>query len=140
MVQPIFQTGEIRGCRQIIGNASGGTHKTTIAIDDVRKYQGNGFVGGGILRVPSKNSPQCLHLMAASWISSAQNGQVFTKRLRLNHVMTGTSGGGVAPEDFGEGDAAKGGPDGLTDIRPDGVRHAIFRAGAEGVIIHAFNE
>ena len=66
MVQPIFQGGEIWGCRQIIGNASGGTQKTTIAIDDVRKYQGNGFLGEGILRVPSRNSPQCLHLMAAS--------------------------------------------------------------------------
>lgn len=66
MVQPIFQSGEIRGCRQIIGNASGGTHKTTITIDDVRKYQGNGFGGVGFRRSPSRNSPQCLHLMAAS--------------------------------------------------------------------------
>ena len=29
--------------RQIIGNASGGTQKTTITIEDVRKYQGNGL-------------------------------------------------------------------------------------------------
>ena len=43
MVPPNFPTGEIWGCRQIIGNASGGTHKTTITIEDVRKYQGNGL-------------------------------------------------------------------------------------------------
>ena len=37
-----------------------------ITIDDVRKYQGNGFGGVGFRRGPSRNSPQCLHLMAAS--------------------------------------------------------------------------
>ncbi len=42
------------------------------------KYQGSFFCAmgwGGVL--PSRNSPQCLHLMASSWISSAQKGHFF---------------------------------------------------------------
>lgn len=37
--------------------------------------------GATISAVPGSIDPQCLHLMAASWISSAQYGHVFTSRL-----------------------------------------------------------
>lgn len=37
--------------------------------------------GATINAVPGSIDPQCLHLMAASWISSAQYGHVFTGRM-----------------------------------------------------------
>ena len=46
----------------------------------------------------------------------------------------------MAAEDFGESEFLQGVADGLADFRPDGMGHAVFRAVAEGGIIHAFDE
>lgn len=77
MVSPIFHAMWVFGRHQIMGNASGPTQPSAITIEDVRKYQGSftsAWLGGF---EPSRNSPQCLHFMAASWISSAQKGHIF---------------------------------------------------------------
>ena len=77
MVSPIFHAREVFGRHQSMGNARGPTQESAITIEDVLKYQGSfsaAWLGGLEL---SRNSPQCLHFMAASWISSAQKGHVF---------------------------------------------------------------
>jgi len=77
----IFQTADIFGCHHTMGKASGPTQRKARMTIDVRKYQGGFSPGSGGGRVPFRNSPQCLHLMAASWISSAQYGHLFKKNL-----------------------------------------------------------
>ena len=66
IVQPIFQVGEVLGRHQINGKAKGPTQQTAITMVEVRKYQGIRLSGAGARTDPSRNSPQCLHLMAAS--------------------------------------------------------------------------
>lgn len=70
-----FQKGLSRGRSQTSGRARGPTLANISTIKAVRKYQGKagaesvggqGISGGGRVRLPSRNSPQCLHLMAAS--------------------------------------------------------------------------
>lgn len=68
----IFQTTFNRGCHQTIGKANGPTLQKANTITDVRKYHGTFREGSRGGMEPSKNSPQYLHLMASSWISSAQ--------------------------------------------------------------------
>ena len=73
-----FQGLESLGWKMTMGNASGGRLSTTITIAAVRKYQGRGLAAGRGGRFDSsRNSPQCLHLTASSWISSAQYGHFF---------------------------------------------------------------
>jgi hypothetical protein len=58
-------------------------------MNEVLKYHGNdaaGLAGGRYCAGrfdPSRNSKQCLHLMASSWISSAQKGHFFMGEGRL---------------------------------------------------------
>ena len=77
IVSPIFQPRVVFGRRQISGKARGPTLQSAKIINDFRKYH-------LILRSPgrgredaSRNSPQCLHFIASSWISSAQKGHFF---------------------------------------------------------------
>ena len=63
---PIFQPTESRGCHQIMGKASGPTLPTATTMAQVRKYQGKLFAGRRGGPEPSRNSPQCLHLIASS--------------------------------------------------------------------------
>jgi hypothetical protein len=77
MVSPIFHAGEVLGRHQIKGNARGPTEHRAMTMKVVRKYQGSASVARRGFWEASRNSPQCLHFTAASWISSAQKGQVF---------------------------------------------------------------
>ena len=64
-VSPIFQARVVRGRHQISGNANGPTEQTAKAIKLVRKYHGTRLTSTRG-QAPSKNSPQCLHLIAAA--------------------------------------------------------------------------
>lgn len=76
-VSPIFQAGAVLGRHQIRGNINGPTKQNAMTIKDVRKYHGNFSPASRGCFAGSKNSPQCLHFIAASWISSAQKGHFF---------------------------------------------------------------
>jgi len=66
MVSPIFHARDICGCHQIMGNASGPTERSAMMMTDFRKYHGN-FSSAVFVDVGAfKNSPQCLHFIAAS--------------------------------------------------------------------------
>lgn len=75
-VRIAFHLVSKRGFHQMSGSASGPTQRNAMTTLDVLKYHlplvgaSVGKAGGRV--APSRNSPQCLHLMAASWISSAQ--------------------------------------------------------------------
>ena len=73
-LMPIFQAILELGCHQIIGNASGPTLSNGDHDERSPEIPGKRWFppGSGGGRMPSRNSPQCLHLMASSWISSAQ--------------------------------------------------------------------
>ena len=63
-VSPIFQARDVCGRHQIRGNARGPTEQTAKTIKDVRKYH---LIFSSAARdEPSRNSPQCLHFIAAS--------------------------------------------------------------------------
>jgi hypothetical protein len=64
MVSPIFHATDVFGRHQIRGNARGPTEQTARTIKDVRKYHliFSSAARGG----PFRNSPQCLHFIAAS--------------------------------------------------------------------------
>jgi uncharacterized protein (DUF2236 family) len=66
VVRPIFQARVIRGCHQIMGNANGPTERTARIIKDVRKYHGTFSSATRGRAEASRNSPQCLHFIAAS--------------------------------------------------------------------------
>lgn len=89
IVSMIFNDRLICGCSHISGIANGGRQKKAIIMEDVRRYHGILFSdldGGADERpLPSRNSPQCLHFIASSWISSAQNGHFFI--LHLSKVL-----------------------------------------------------
>jgi hypothetical protein len=78
MVNIIFRCVDQPGRHQISGKANGPTQNTAKTMVELRKSQGVGGleIGADGLE-PSRNSPQCLHLMAASWMSSAQKGHFF---------------------------------------------------------------
>jgi hypothetical protein len=76
-VSPIFHARDVLGRHHIRGNARGPTERTAMMMKVVRKYQGSFSPARRGFLEASRNSPQCLHFMAASWISSAQKGQVF---------------------------------------------------------------
>jgi len=59
------------GLNQANGKANGPTHKKATTINDVLKYH----LTAGYFN--PRVSPQYLHLIASSWISSAQNGHFF---------------------------------------------------------------
>lgn len=77
-VMASFQAKCIFGCSQTEGNANGGNVTNMSTMNEVLKYQGSvwfgpaGRMGGAECFDPSRNSMQCLHLIASSWISSAQ--------------------------------------------------------------------
>ena len=77
MVNPIFHARVVCGRHQIRGNARGPTEQTAMTMKDFRKYHGIFFSAKFKGFDPSRNSPQCLHFIAASWISSAQKGHFF---------------------------------------------------------------
>ena len=77
MVSPIFHARVVCGRHQIRGNARGPTEQTAMTMKDFRKYHGTFFSAKIRGFDPSINSPQCLHFIAASWISSAQKGHFF---------------------------------------------------------------
>lgn len=64
MVSPIFHARDVCGRHQISGNASGPTEQSAKTIKDVRKYHLN--FSSAARDEPSRNSPQCLHFMAAT--------------------------------------------------------------------------
>jgi len=77
IVSPIFHARVVCGCHQIRGNARGPTQKTAMIIKDFRKYH---WIFSSAKRgslEASRKSPQCLHFIASSWISSAQKGHFF---------------------------------------------------------------
>ena len=77
MVSPIFHAREIAGRHQIRGNARGPTEQSAKIMKGFRKYHGiSSFARRGEMEA-SRNSRQCLHLIASSCISSAQNGHFF---------------------------------------------------------------
>ena len=76
-VSPIFHASDVRGRSQTRGNAKGPTAQTAITTKDVRKYHCSFFSAKRRRLEASRNSPQCLHFIASSWISSAQNGHFF---------------------------------------------------------------
>jgi hypothetical protein len=74
IVSPIFHPRAVSGRHQISGNARGPTVQTAMIINDLLKYHLMDWDGR---EDALRNSPQCLHLIAASWISSAQKGHFF---------------------------------------------------------------
>ena len=87
IVSPIFQRRVVSGRHQINGNARGPTVQIAMIIKDFRKYHLIVFslwCGRGDA---SRNSPQCLHFIAASWISSAQYGHVFILSISLGQRL-----------------------------------------------------
>lgn len=80
-----FHFGLKVGCHQMRGRVSGPMLRSMIARKPFPKYHGiempepddTGMGGGVELILSFRNSPQYLHLIASSWISSAQKGQVF---------------------------------------------------------------
>ena len=68
MVNPIFHARAVSGRNQIRGNAKGPTEQTAMTMKDLRKYHGIFFSFSAEWegRDPSRNSPQCLHFIAAS--------------------------------------------------------------------------
>lgn len=82
MLRIAFRLASQRGFHQMSGSARGPTQRNAMTTLDVLKYHlplvgalgASGVSGGnaGWRVAPSRNSPQCLHLMAAFWISSAQ--------------------------------------------------------------------
>ena len=83
----IFNERFVFGRHHNRGRAKGPTQRMAMTMEDVRKYHGSflSAMDGGIdvRPLPSRNSPQCLHFIASSWISSAQNGHFFI--LYLTH-------------------------------------------------------
>jgi len=77
MLSPTFHAREVRGRHQISGKASGPTLHNAITMKVVLKYHGNFAWATGWFGKSNRNSPQCLHLIASSWISSAQKGHFF---------------------------------------------------------------
>jgi len=77
IVSPIFHASDVCGRSQTRGNAKGPTAQTAIMTKDVRKYHCSFFSAKRRRLEASRNSPQCLHFIASSWISSAQNGHFF---------------------------------------------------------------
>ena len=77
MVSPIFHARDVCGRHQIRGSARGPTEASAKIIKGVRKYQGVSSSGFREILGLFRNSPQCLHFMASSWISSAQKGHFF---------------------------------------------------------------
>jgi hypothetical protein len=77
MVSPIFHARDISGRHQISGRARGPTQAMARTINEVRKYQGVLSCNERGTLDASRNSPQCLHFIASSWISSAQKGHFF---------------------------------------------------------------
>jgi hypothetical protein len=77
IVSPIFHALDVCGRHQINGKASGPTEATARTIMEVRKYQGMSACAPRGTLAASRNSPQCLHFIAWSWISSAQKGHFF---------------------------------------------------------------
>ena len=75
-VRLAFRLAPQRGFHQMSGSASGPAQSNAMTTLDVLKYHlplAGGSVGSAGWRVePWRNSPQCLHLIAVSWISSAQ--------------------------------------------------------------------
>jgi len=66
IVSPIFQTRDVCGRHQIMGNARGPTQQMAKTIADVRKYQGRFFDAAAAREAAFRNSPQYLHFIAAS--------------------------------------------------------------------------
>ena len=101
MVSPIFHARVVCGRHQIRGNARGPTEQTAMIIKDFRKYHwifSSAKRGGGV--AASRNSPQCLHFIASSWISLAQKGHFFIiislgRTLRLTGSRIYWRSGGV---------------------------------------------
>lgn len=77
MESPIFHANFVFGCHQIRGNASGPTEQTMKIMKGVRKYQGSFSSLTSGWAEAARNSPQCLHFIASSWIDSAQKGHFF---------------------------------------------------------------
>ena len=65
MVRPIFHVTDVLGRHQIRGRANGPTLARAIVMVDFLKYQGVFSAEWGDDSAV-KNSPQCLHLIAAS--------------------------------------------------------------------------
>lgn len=61
-----FQSNVSFGCHQISGNANGPTESRAMISTEVRKYHGGSFAVAVCRPEPSRNSPQCLHLIASS--------------------------------------------------------------------------
>ena len=62
----IFLVLEYCGCIQTNGRMNGPTHKNPTKINPGEWNQAVFCLAGGVGSRPSKNSPQCLHLIASS--------------------------------------------------------------------------
>jgi hypothetical protein len=97
IVSPIFQPRAVFGRNQMSGRARGPTLQTAKIINGFWKYHLMLFSLGSVRWDTSRNSPQCLHFIASSWISSAQKGHFFIRyssSIKGAHVAPST---GIKP-------------------------------------------
>ena len=86
MMMMIFWFWLNRGFNQIKGSIKGPTVKKSNTSQFVLKYHlPCSFIV--ITSTFSKNSPQCLHFIASSWISSAQYGHFFIINLLIPNLL-----------------------------------------------------